>query len=74
MLTGYPFEWDDEMLPILDKGKHLGYRPMHSCPMARQPRVNIPGTGYPVMACINRRRVILHDDAETTVIVMSPIT
>lgn len=70
MSTAYLIAWDDETLPILDKGKHVGYRPMHSCPMARQPRVNIPGTGYPVMASINRRRVILHDDAETTVIVV----
>ena len=69
MLTVYLFESDDEMLPILKKSTHVGYRPMHFCPMARQPRVNITGISYPVMACINRRRMILHDDAETTVIV-----
>jgi hypothetical protein len=69
MLTVYLFESDDEMLPILNKSTHVGSRPMHFCPMARQPRVNTPETLYPMMACINRRRMILHDDAETTVIV-----
>ena len=70
MLTAYLFESDDEMLPILNKGKHVGYWPMHSYPSAHHPRANTPETSYPVMACINRRRVILHDDAETTVVMV----
>jgi hypothetical protein len=74
MVTVYLFESDDDMLPILDKGNHVVYRPVCPCSMAHQLRVNIPGTVYPVMARINRRRVILHDDARTTVIVMFLLT